>query len=44
MLLVWELSGFCCNSYGIKTAFIIDALVFFTALIIFIKIDFVVKS
>ena len=38
------ISGFVVNSYGIKTAFIIDALVFFTALIIFIKIDFVVKA
>jgi MFS family permease len=38
------ISGFVVNAYGIKTAFIIDAVVFFTALIIFIKIDFVVKA
>ena len=38
------ISGFVVNSYGVKTAFIIDAFVFLTALIIFIKIDFVVKA
>ena len=38
------ISGFVVNSYGVKMAFIIDAFVFFTALIIFIKIDFVVKA
>lgn len=38
------ISGFVVNSYGIKAAFVIDAFIFFTALMIFIKIDFVVKA
>lgn len=38
------ISGFIVNSYGIKTAFIIDAFIFLTALIIFININFVVKA
>lgn len=38
------ISGFVVNSYGIKTAFVIDAFIFFTALVIFVKIDFVVKA
>ncbi|MBP9490352.1 MAG: MFS transporter [Aliarcobacter sp.] len=37
-------SGFIVNSYGVKAAFIIDAFIFFTALIVFIRIDFVVKA
>ena len=36
-------SGFIVNLYGVKTAFIIDATIFFIALIVFIRIDFVVK-
>ena len=38
------ISGFVVNSYGIKAAFVIDAFIFFIALVIFIKIDFVVKA
>ena len=38
------ISGFIVNSYGVKTAFIIDAFIFLTALIIFININFVVKA
>ena len=38
------ISGFVVNSYGIKAAFVIDAFIFLTALIIFIRIDFVVKA
>ena len=38
------ISGFIVNSYGVKTAFIIDAFIFLTALIIFIHINFVVKA
>ncbi|QKF68042.1 proton antiporter protein, major facilitator superfamily [Arcobacter venerupis] len=38
------ISGFVVNLYGVKVAFIIDAFIFFTALIIFINIDFVVKA
>ena len=38
------ISGFLVNFYGVKTAFIIDAIFFALALIIFIKIDFVVKA
>ena len=37
-------SGFIVNSYGVKIAFIIDAFIFFTALVVFIRIDFVVKA
>ena len=37
-------SGFIVNLYGYKTAFIIDAFIFFIALIVFIRIDFVVKA
>ena len=37
-------SGFIVNSYGVKAAFIIDAFIFFTALVVFIRIDFVVKA
>ena len=37
------ISGFIVNSYGVKTAFIIDAFIFLSALIIFININFVVK-
>lgn len=37
-------SGFVVNAYGTKAAFIIDAFIFFIALVIFIKIDFVVKA
>lgn len=37
-------SGFIVNSYGVKAAFIIDAFIFFVALIVFIRIDFVVKA
>jgi MFS transporter, DHA3 family, macrolide efflux protein len=36
-------SGFIVNLYGVKTAFIIDATIFAIALIVFIRIDFVVK-
>ncbi len=38
------ISGFIVNSYGVKTAFIIDATIFTIALIVFIRIDFVVKA
>ena len=38
------ISGFIVNSYGVKTAFIIDATIFAIALIVFIRIDFVVKA
>lgn len=38
------ISGFIVNSYGVKTAFIIDATIFVIALIVFIRIDFVVKA
>ena len=38
------ISGFVVNFYGVKTAFVIDAIIFFTALIIFIRIDFIVKA
>jgi MFS transporter, DHA3 family, macrolide efflux protein len=38
------ISGFVVNLYGVKVAFIIDAFIFFTALVIFINIDFVVKA
>ena len=37
-------SGFIVNAYGVKIAFIIDAFIFFTALVVFIRIDFVVKA
>ena len=37
-------SGFIVNLYGYKTAFIIDALIFFVALVVFIRIDFIVKA
>lgn len=37
-------SGFVVNSFGHKTAFIIDAVIFAVALIVFIRIDFVVKA
>ena len=37
------ISGFIVNLYGVKTAFIIDATIFAIALIVFIRIDFVVK-
>lgn len=37
-------SGFVVNSFGHKTAFIIDAIIFGIALIVFIRIDFVVKA
>jgi MFS transporter, DHA3 family, macrolide efflux protein len=38
------ISGFVVNLYGVKTAFIIDAMIFALALIVFIRIDFVVKA
>ena len=38
------ISGFIVNAYGVKSAFIIDAFIFLMALIIFIRIDFVVKA
>ena len=38
------ISGFVVNWYGVKVAFIIDALIFALALIVFIRIDFVVKA
>ena len=38
------ISGFIVNWYGVKTAFIIDAIIFAIALIVFIRIDFVVKA
>ncbi|MBP7742259.1 MAG: MFS transporter [Aliarcobacter sp.] len=38
------ISGFIVNWYGVKTAFIIDAFIFAIALIVFIRIDFVVKA
>jgi MFS transporter, DHA3 family, macrolide efflux protein len=38
------ISGFIVNWYGVKTAFIIDAVIFTIALIVFIRIDFVVKA
>lgn len=38
------ISGFIVNWYGVKVAFIIDALIFAIALIVFIRIDFVVKA
>lgn len=38
------ISGFIVNAYGVKIAFIIDAFIFASALIIFIKIDFIVKA
>lgn len=37
-------SGFVVNSFGHKTAFIIDAIIFAVALFVFIRIDFVVKA
>ena len=37
-------SGFVVNSFGHKTAFIIDAIIFAIALFVFIRIDFVVKA
>lgn len=37
-------SGFVVNWYGVKTAFMIDAVIFAIALIVFIRIDFVVKA
>ena len=37
-------SGFVVNWYGVKTAFMIDAMIFAIALIVFIRIDFVVKA
>ena len=37
-------SGFIVNLYGYKTAFIIDAFIFFIALVVFIRIDFIVKA
>ena len=38
------ISGFVVSSYAIKAAFVLDAFIFLTALIIFIRIDFVVKA
>ena len=38
------ISGFIVNWYGVKTAFILDALIFTIALIVFIRIDFIVKA
>ena len=38
------ISGFIVNWYGVKIAFIIDAIIFAIALIVFIRIDFVVKA
>ena len=38
------LSGFIVNSFGFKTAFMLDAFIFTVALIVFIRIDFVVKA
>jgi MFS transporter, DHA3 family, macrolide efflux protein len=38
------ISGFVVNLYGVKVAFMIDAFIFFTALVIFVNIDFVVKA
>lgn len=38
------MSGLIVNSFGVKIAFIIDAIFFLIALIVFIKIDFVVKA
>ena len=38
------LSGFIVNWYGVKVAFIIDAVIFAIALIVFTRIDFVVKA
>jgi MFS transporter, DHA3 family, macrolide efflux protein len=38
------ISGFVVNWYGVRTAFIIDATIFAIALIVFIRIDFVVKA
>lgn len=38
------ISGLIVNFFGVKIAFIIDALFFFVALIVFLKIDFVVKA
>jgi MFS transporter, DHA3 family, macrolide efflux protein len=38
------ISGFVVNWYGVRTAFIIDAIIFAIALIVFIRIDFVVKA
>jgi MFS family permease len=38
------ISGFIVNLYGYKTAFIIDAFIFFIALVVFIRIDFIVKA
>ncbi len=38
------LSGFIVNSFGYKIAFMLDAFVFTLALIVFIRIDFVVKA
>ena len=37
-------SGFVVNSFGHKTAFIVDAVIFAIALFVFIRIDFVVKA
>ncbi|MDD3008768.1 MAG: MFS transporter [Arcobacter sp.] len=37
-------SGFVVNSFGHKTAFIIDVIIFAVALFVFIRIDFVVKT
>lgn len=38
------ISGFIVNLWGVKIAFIIDAIFFLIALIVFIRIDFVVKA
>ena len=38
------LSGFIVNSFGYRMAFMLDAFVFTLALIVFIRIDFVVKA
>ena len=38
------ISGFIVNLYGVKVAFIIDATIFTLALIVFVRIDFVVKA
>lgn len=38
------ISGFVVNWYGVRTAFIIDATIFAIALVVFIRIDFVVKA
>jgi MFS family permease len=38
------ISGIIVNFWGVKVAFIIDAILFFIALVFFIKIDFIVKA